>query len=52
MTQDHRPPGLNIVKIAVAIHIIKIWAVGGIDKNGSATYAPKGAYRAIDSARQ
>ena len=36
MTQDHWPPGLNIVKVTISIFVIEIGPTGIVDEDGIA----------------
>jgi predicted RNA binding protein YcfA (HicA-like mRNA interferase family) len=42
---------LDIIKIAIAIHVKEIGSTSGIDKDGFAPHATKGSHRAVDAAR-
>src|SRR5260370_31206284 len=50
--QYHWSPGLYIVKVAVAIHIIEIGPMSMIDKDRITTHTTKSTHRAVDPARQ
>jgi hypothetical protein len=50
--QDHWPPGLDVIKIAIAIHVIEIGPVGGADEDGTTSNSAKGTHRAVDTSRQ
>jgi len=43
---------LDIIEIAIAIHIKEIGTTSGIDEDGLATHTTKGPHRAVDAARQ
>jgi hypothetical protein len=49
MPQDHWPPRLDIVEVAIIVHVIEIWALSVVDENGFASNAAEGSYRAINS---
>ena len=51
MPQDHWPPGLDVIEVAIAIHVIEIRSLGGADEDGTTSNSAKGAHRAVDASR-
>ena len=47
--QDHRPPGLHVIEVAIAIHVIEIRSLGSADEDGTTSNSAKGAHRAVDA---
>src|SRR5438045_7056516 len=33
MSQDHRPPGLDVIEVTIAVHIIEIRSLGSADED-------------------
>src|SRR5260370_14457722 len=50
MTKNHWPPRLNVIKVAVSIYIVQVWAFRVIYKNRIASYTSKSAYGTVHTA--
>src|SRR5690606_15754087 len=47
-----RPPGADVVDVAVAVEVIEVGAGRAVDERGRAADGTEGPHRAIDPARQ
>ena len=47
MTQDHRPPGTEIIQVAIAIGVPQIRSLGSLQERRISTHRAKGAHRRI-----
>ena len=49
VAQDHRPPGADVIHIALAVFIGDPGPLGGGDESGLATHGSKGTHWGIDA---
>ncbi len=50
VAQDHRPPGAEVVDVAVAVGVGEPGALGALDKRRRAAHRAKGPHRRVDAA--
>jgi len=50
MAEDHRPPGADIVDVALVVFVDHVSALGMLEEQRCAAHATEGAHRRIDAA--
>ena len=52
VAQNQRPPGEDVIDVAVAVHIVHIRALALADEEGLAAHRAEGPHRRVDTAGQ